>query len=110
MSEFFDDDNYNDGFNEDAYEQGMDLGLWQQLLAYTLSYPRDVLILALCAVCTAGADIAFPLITRAVIDSVGRGDGSFDPYFYGACISLSSSSWRLQSPDSSGTAASYVPM
>ena len=31
MSEFFDDDNYNDGFNEDSYEQGMDLGLWKQL-------------------------------------------------------------------------------
>ncbi len=84
MSEFFDDDNYNDGFNEDSYEQGMDLGLWQQLLAYTLSYPKDVLILAICAICTAGADIAFPLITRSVIDSIGLKDGSFDPYFYGA--------------------------
>ena len=84
MSEFFDDDNYNDGFNEDSFEQGMDLGLWRQLLAYTLSYPKDVLILAICAVCTAGADIAFPLITRSVIDSIGAGDGSFDPYFYGA--------------------------
>ena len=84
MSDFFDDENFNDGFNEDSFEQGMDLSLWQRLLAYTLKYPRDVTILAICAFSSAGADIAFPLITRSVIDAIALQDGSFDPWFYGS--------------------------
>ena len=36
MSDFFDDDNYEDGFTEDSFEEGVDLGLWRQLMAYTL--------------------------------------------------------------------------
>ena len=53
MSEFFDDDNYEDGFTEDSFEEGVDLGLWRQLMAYTLHYPVEVTILAVCAICTA---------------------------------------------------------
>jgi len=72
MSDFFDDDNYEDGFAEDSFEEGVDLGLWRQLLAYTLHYPVEVSILALCAICTAISEVAFPLITRAVIDAIGN--------------------------------------
>ncbi len=72
MSDFFDDDNYEDGFTEDSFEEGVDLGLWRQLMAYTLHYPVEVTILAVCAICTAIAEVAFPLITRAVIDAVGN--------------------------------------
>jgi len=79
MSEFFDDDNYEDGFTEDSFEEGVDLGLWRQLMAYTLHYPVEVTILAVCAICTAIAEVAFPLITRAVIDAVGN---------YGAEVNL----------------------
>ena len=48
MSDFFDDDNYEDGFTEDSFEEGVDLGLWRQLMAYTLHYPVEVTILAVC--------------------------------------------------------------
>jgi hypothetical protein len=71
MSDFFDDDNYEDRFAEDSFEEGVDLSLWRQLLGYTLQYPFEVSILAVCAVCTAISEVAFPLITRAVIDAVG---------------------------------------
>ncbi|MCB1647535.1 MAG: ABC transporter ATP-binding protein, partial [Pseudomonadales bacterium] len=80
MSDFFDDDNYNDGFNEDSYEQGMDMALWRKLLRYTLAYRFEVIMLAICAMCTAASEIAFPLLTRSVIDAVSQ--GSFEPGFY----------------------------
>lgn len=82
MSDFFDDDNYEDGFTEDSFEEGVDLGLWRQLLSYTLHYPFEVSILAVCAVCTAISEVAFPLITRAVIDAIGR-EGQVDLLQYG---------------------------
>jgi ATP-binding cassette subfamily B protein len=83
MSDFFDDDNYEDGFAEDSFEEGVDLGLWRQLLGYTLQYPFEVSILAVCAVCTAISEVAFPLITRAVIDAVGREGVQVDLLHYG---------------------------
>ena len=44
--------------------------LWKQLMRYATAYPRELLLLAVCAVVTAGMEISFPLITRAVIDTV----------------------------------------
>jgi ATP-binding cassette subfamily B protein len=83
MSEFFDDDNYEDGFTEDSFEEGVDLGLWRQLMAYTLHYPVEVTILAVCAICTAIAEVAFPLITRAVIDAVSNEGAEVNLLQYG---------------------------
>lgn len=71
MSEYYDDENYNDGFDEDSYHQGMNLDLWRKLLGYALKYRFEVSVLATCAFLTAVAEIAFPLITRSVIDEVG---------------------------------------
>jgi len=53
MSDFFDDENYSDEFDEDSYRHGMNLGLWRRLLGYTLNYPFEVSVLATCAVKTA---------------------------------------------------------
>jgi ATP-binding cassette subfamily B protein len=83
MSEFFDDDNYEDGFTEDSFDEGVDLGLWRQLMAYTLHYPVEVTILAVCAICTAIAEVAFPLITRAVIDAVSNEGAEVNLLQYG---------------------------
>ncbi|MDA0979197.1 MAG: hypothetical protein O3B72_11600, partial [Proteobacteria bacterium] len=69
---YYDDENYNDGFNDDSYHQGMNLDLWRRLLGYALHYRQAVIILGVCAFLTAVAEIAFPLITRGVIDEVGR--------------------------------------
>lgn len=83
MSDFFDDENYNDGFDEDSYRHGMNLDLWKRLLGYTLHYRFEVSMLAICAVTTACAEIAFPLITRAVIDGVAQEGADFDMLFHG---------------------------
>ena len=83
MSDFFDDDNYEDGLTEDSFEEGVDLGLWRQLMAYTLHYPVEVTILAVCAICTAIAEVAFPLITRAVIDAVSNEGAEVNLLQYG---------------------------
>lgn len=83
MSDFFDDENYNDGFNEDSYQDGMNLDLWKRLLGYTLHYRFEVTMLAGCAIATAIAEIAFPLITRAVIDAIAADGADIDLWYYG---------------------------
>lgn len=84
MSEaYFDDENYDDGFNDDAYREGMKLELWRKLLSYALNYPRAVSVLAASAFCTAIAEIAFPLITRGVIDAIAAEGADADFLYYG---------------------------
>jgi len=70
MSDFYDDENYNDGFDDESYQQGISMELWKELLGYTLHYRFEVSMLALCAFATAISEIAFPLLTREVIDAV----------------------------------------
>ncbi len=67
---YYDDENYNDGFDDDSYTQGMKLELWRRLLAYALNYRLEISALSISAVMTAAAEIAFPLITRSVIDEI----------------------------------------
>lgn len=64
---------------EETYESRVDLGLWRKLLRYALRYPWHVAGLCVLAITTAGADTAFPLVTRAVIDAIGEDPQGFDP-------------------------------
>lgn len=82
MSDFYDDENFDDGFQENA-DGRINLGLWKQLLGYALAYPFEVTMLAISAFFTAICEIAFPLITRRVIDGVETEGASFDILFYG---------------------------
>jgi ATP-binding cassette subfamily B protein len=66
----YDDDNYDDGFDEEALARRMRLHLWRKLFAYTKPYRRVVIMLGFFATTTALMDVSFPLITRAVIDAV----------------------------------------
>ena len=75
---FFDDENYHDGFDEDALQKGMDFSLWKKLLDYTLCYKKEVSILCLTAFTTGVSEIAFPMITRSVIDAVSEEGGNFN--------------------------------
>ncbi len=79
---YFDDENYNDGFDEDAYHRGMNLDLWRKLLGYALNYRFEVTILATCAFFTAICEIAYPLITKNVIDAIAANGVSTDLWFY----------------------------
>ena len=80
---YYDDENYSDGFDDDSYREGMKLDLWRRLLGYAMRYPRDVATLVACAFAVASAEIAFPLITREVIDAVAAHGAEADLAFYG---------------------------
>ncbi len=81
---YYDDENFDDGFDEDSFQRGMNLNLWRRLLGYALNYRKEVTILATCAFFTAIAEIAFPLITREVIDAVAEHGADADLAYYGA--------------------------
>lgn len=80
---YFDDENFSDGFDEDSFEQGIKLDLWKRLLGYALHYRLDVSVLVCCALAVATAEVAFPMITRSVIDSVAEGSGIDLMYYAG---------------------------
>ena len=65
---FYDDENFSDEFVE--ADGSVDLSIWRQLLDYALVYPRDLSVLAGCAVVVALCEISFPLITKEVVDGV----------------------------------------
>ena len=80
---YFDDKNYNDGFDDDSYNQGMKLELWRNLLGYAFNYRFEMSMLAVSAFFTATAEIAFPLITRSVIDDISVHGADANLLLYG---------------------------
>ena len=66
----YDDETYDDGFDEDALAARMNVGLWRKLFAYARRYPRDLLVLAGFAFVTACMEVAYPLVTKGVVDEV----------------------------------------
>jgi ATP-binding cassette subfamily B protein len=68
----YNDDEQLDGIDERAAQGRLQLQLWRRLFRYTLPYKRDLLRLAGFALCTAAADVTFPLITKSVIDTVAQ--------------------------------------
>ncbi len=68
MSQYDEDDSAIDGIDEDAAARRVRMHLWRRLFAYTKPYRGTLAILAGGAVFTAGMDVAFPLLNRAVID------------------------------------------
>jgi ATP-binding cassette, subfamily B, bacterial len=66
----YDDENYDDGFDEDALAARMKLDLWKKLFAYARKYPRDLSWLALFAFITASMEVTYPLLTKGVVDAV----------------------------------------
>lgn len=53
-------------------QQPLDWRLWKSLLRFVKPYRREVTLLALVAVVTAGVETAFPLLTKEVIDVVSE--------------------------------------
>ena len=66
----YDDENYNDGFDDDALAAQMNLDLWKKLFGYAKRYPKDLAVLGGFAFTTACAEVAYPLITKGVVDEV----------------------------------------
>ena len=70
MSEVFDDENYDDGFDEEKLSSRLNVGLWKKLFVYASRYPRDLKWLAATAFTTALCEVTYPLLTKGVIDAV----------------------------------------
>ena len=66
----YDDENYDDGFDDDALAARMNLDLWKKLFGYAKRYPKDLTWLGVFAFTTACAEVAYPLITKGVVDEV----------------------------------------
>jgi ATP-binding cassette, subfamily B, bacterial len=64
------DENQDDGFNDDQLASRFNLRLWKKLFSYAKVYRRELWILGVSAVLTAATEVAYPLITRAVVDRV----------------------------------------
>lgn len=66
----YDDENFDDGFNDEALAARLNIDLWKKLFAYARQYPRELAWLAVFAVMTALMEVAYPLLTKGVIDEV----------------------------------------
>ena len=89
MSTAYDDALYTD----DALAERLAGDLWRQLWGYTRPYRTWVWGLCACAVVVALMDVAFPLITREVVDAIGESgaQANLTPWFWaygGATVAL----------------------
>ena len=66
----YDDEDYEDGFDDEALAARINLSLWQKLFNYAKRYPTELKWLATFAVLTALMEVAYPLLTKGVIDEV----------------------------------------
>ncbi|MFV2091341.1 MAG: ABC transporter transmembrane domain-containing protein, partial [Pseudomonadales bacterium] len=71
----YDDENFDDGFDDDTLASRMNVDLWKKLFSYAAQYPRDLTYLGIFAFITACAEVAYPLNTKGVVDSVAA-DGT----------------------------------
>ncbi|HEX7038298.1 MAG TPA: ABC transporter ATP-binding protein [Pseudomonadales bacterium] len=91
MAEYH-DELFDDGIDEDALAARVNLALWRKLFAYARRYPRELIGLAALAAFTACGEVAFPLITKNVVDAVAVAgpDAVLWPWMlaYAACTVL----------------------
>ncbi len=66
----YDDENYDDGFDDEALAAQVRTDLWKKLFGYAARYPRELIGLGSCAFITACVEVSYPLITRGVVDNV----------------------------------------
>ena len=81
--ENWDDENFSDGFDDDALAKRVNVGLWRKLFAYARRYPRDLFWLGVCAFVTACAEVAYPLLTRGVVDEVALNGSDASLLYWG---------------------------
>lgn len=98
MSDGYDDELWQEQQEGIEGEQGIhnhpfDWSVWKRLAAYTRPYRREVTILGVSALGVAVADLALPLVTRAVIDDLGTEGRElplmrYGTYFWGIVVML----------------------
>ena len=72
MMDSYDDDGTENGAALRERENWVSLVLWRRLFNYALAYPGTLILVSVFGVVTAAAEVAFPLITRAVVDDVAQ--------------------------------------
>ena len=68
----YDDENYDDGFDDAKLGASLNVALWKKLFAYAARYPAELKWLATFAFFTALMEVAYPLLTKGVVDDVDR--------------------------------------
>ena len=68
---------------EDEREEKVDLHLWRKLLNYTLRYRKTSIAFCFVAAGMASCDLAFPILTRDLIDAIEADESSIDLWAYG---------------------------
>jgi len=58
---------------DETYKKGFDPDLWRKIFLYTLPYKRLLVGLAVAGVGAGVIEVAFPLVTRAIVDDVATG-------------------------------------
>ena len=60
----YDDENFDDGFDDDALASRMNLPLWRKLFGYARRYPKDLAWLAVFAFFTASMEVGIPRLRK----------------------------------------------
>ena len=78
----YDDENYDDGFDEARSSATMQLSLWRRLFTFTLPYKAELWVLVVAGSVTALMEMAYPLITKWLIDDVDANGKEADLFFW----------------------------
>ena len=77
--ENYDDELFDDGFNDEALAEGVQIHLWKRLFRYALVYRFELGVVAVSSVICAFTEWSYPLLTKWVVDDVEQNgsDASF---------------------------------
>jgi ATP-binding cassette subfamily B protein len=78
----YDDENYDDGFDEARSSAAMQISLWRRLFTFTLPYKAELWVLVVAGSVTALMEMAYPLITKWLIDDVDANGQEADLFFW----------------------------
>ena len=78
----YDDENYDDGFDEARSSASMQISLWRRLFTFTLPYKAELWVLVVAGSVTALMEMAYPLITKWLIDDVDANGKEADLFFW----------------------------
>ena len=87
----YDDENYDDGFDEVRSSASMQISLWRRLFTFTLPYKAELWVMVVAGSVTALMEMAYPLITKWLIDDVDANGQEADLFFWamvylGTCL------------------------
>ena len=78
----YDDENYDDGFDEVRSSASMQISLWRRLFTFTLPYKAELWVMVVAGSVTALMEMAYPLITKWLIDDVDANGKEADLFFW----------------------------